>query len=177
VSDGHVPLEPAYRVRPGVPGTIAEIAGVPWVFAAYIPYLDYVWDQLFDQNMVAGRYEDGLLVKGGLRLLAEANDLTEAEAVGLIAAAKPADLVRPVEVAFMGADPAYRSYSDWARSALWANGIDPESVPPAVRRDTLVHLVETGRAVPAEDFVSSAEAATARAALARMGARRNGHRP
>jgi len=73
----------------------------------------------------------------------------------LNAGAAPAELVGRVEAALFGAAQLHRTDSDWARSALRANGLGPRQVPPESLRDVLGQPVDTGRNVPPESFVST----------------------
>jgi len=164
----NTPLEPAARVRPDARGTPVMINGAAWLFADYIPAFDRVWDELYDRNLLAGRYDETLVLMAAIRLLVEANDVTPAEAAELIAAVPAEDLVPAVEAGLIGAESDYRSYSDWVISALYANGLDPDRIPAARVRDVMEQLVATGRASPASEFISSAAASKARRGLLQL---------
>jgi hypothetical protein len=165
-NDGR-PLGHEARVRPGARGTPVEVCGAVWLFADYVPKLEPVWGRLFDQNQLAGRYDLGDLNSAAVRLLYANYDLTPGEAADLTLAAPAARLAKAVEAALFGPAEAHRTYTDWALGALYANGLDPASVPACRLRDVLDQLVATGRAVPAARWVSSAEYAAARAEAAR----------
>jgi hypothetical protein len=161
-------LEPHDRTRPRARGTPVAIIDRTWLLADYVPKPDDVWDRLFDQNALSNRYDHVTLRQAGLRLLDANYDLTPDEAVGLIRAADLDDLVTAVEAALFGPAETDNTYSDWVKVSLWSNNINPAAVPPEDRRDVLDYLVRVGRAVPASDYVSSAEAAKVRGALLGM---------
>jgi hypothetical protein len=152
-------LVPELRQRSEAPrGTPVEIAGREWRFADYIPELGPVWGRLYDQNALARHYESGDLRLGAVRLLWANYHLTPDEAVVLIRLTSSEDLVRAVEVAMLGPERVHRTYPDWVVSSFLANGLDLAATPPETRRDVLDQLVMTGRAVPPQEFISSAEA-------------------
>lgn len=163
---------PEARAKAGEPrGTPVTVAGETWVLADRIPRLGAVWDRLFDQNVLARRYDEADLRSAAVRLLWAHYDLSPDEAVALAFAAGPADLVAAAEAALLGPDRSYRGYSEWVASALWSNGLDPARVPPGHLHAVLDQLVATGRAVPAHEFVSSAAAARERDGWMRLAGR------
>ena len=64
-----------------------------------------------------------------------------------------------------------RTYSTWAASALWANGLDPATIPAKLRPHVLNQLVGTGRALSINRYVESAVAAPQLAAFRARAAR------
>lgn len=158
-------LTPDARGNPGITGTPVEIAGQTWLLADHVPAPEPVWDRLFDDNILSGQYDPEDTNSAAVRLLFVNYNLSPDEAAGLILEAPRPDLIHAVEVALFGPDQVHRTYSDWVLSSLFANGLDPRDVPPEQLRNVLFQLVATGRAVPAEVFISSAEYAVMRAAL------------
>ena len=158
---------PESAARCGDPvGTEVTLAdGRVWTLAPYIPAYGLVWDELYDGNIVFGRYQLADVLLGAARLLLEHYDLPLDFAAWLLLGADPDDLVRAIEWALFGGQKECRSYSDWAEGAFWANGIDPATVPPQIRRRVLDQLVATGRAVPHLDYTSAGKAAVKRANL------------
>ena len=152
--------------RPDLRGTDVTLAdGLAWTLADYVPALGLVWDQLYDDNVVAGQYHVADVLVAAARLLQENYDLPVDFVAWLLAGADPDALVAAVEGALFGRRAVIRGYSEWAEAALRANGIDPAAVPPPILRAVLDQLVATRRAVPAADFTSAGIAATKRAAL------------
>ena len=174
--DGHPPgggsgLEhagptPESRSRgPGVRGTPVELGGATWILADYVPALSEVWDVLHEDNVLLGKYESADVQRAAVRLLFANYELSLDEAVGLVMGVAPADLVAAVEEALFGASQPDRRWSDWVRSSLLANGLDPAKIPPESLRDVLDQLVSCGRAIPAEDFVTAVGYAKKRKSL------------
>ena len=102
-------------------------------------------------------------------LLLQANYRLEPdEAVAIILAADTKDLVEAVLASIFAhdrGDDATRTYTNWARSSLLANGIDPAKIPVADLPHVLRQLVATGRAMPRGEFIASESFARARADL------------
>lgn len=162
------PLTPDHRARGAVHGTPVEIEGQTWVFAGCVPRPEPVWDAVYDHNVLAGRYDLPVVYMAAIRLLDRNYEVSPEEAADLVVKAEVPSLVGAVEAAIFGPTPAYRGYSDWVASACWANGVDPDAVPPERMRHVLDQLVATGRAVPAAQFISSVEAAQLRADLSQL---------
>jgi hypothetical protein len=150
-------LTPASRQRfAHLTGTPILIVGQQWILADEMPDLGGVWDRLIDMNASSPTYEDTPDLQLAAVKLLEANyELSPSESVQLIRRVLPGDLVSAVERAMVGPEDEGVAYSDWARSALWINGIDPDLLPPRDRRIALGHLVCAGRAVPASKMVTS----------------------
>jgi hypothetical protein len=155
------------RRRKGRPeGTeVALSDGRMWTLAAYVPRPGRVFDDLYDANQVAGSYEVADLQLAAFHLLAANYRVTIDEGVALLLGAEPADLVRAVEAALGGDRRGYAGLSDWIGASLWANGIDPAEVPPELLRAVMTTLVASGRAIPEDQFVTSAETARKKAGL------------
>lgn len=167
--------EPEQRRRhENLDGTPVEINGQTWILADFIPELGDAWNRLYDHNIVRGQYDPKDVQLGALRLLMANYHLTLDEAVALVLAVDPAELVQPVEVAIFGVDRPYRGYSEWVESSLYINGIDPASVPASKRRDVVAYLVTAGKAIPAEQYLSSYKAAAKRQGWLDLAAR---HKP
>lgn len=148
--------DPAARKRPGaVRGTPVILGGSEWLLADFVPALGRVWDDLYDSNVLEGRYEAADVQRAAVRILWANYDLSADEAVGLVLGADPGSLVGAVEAALFGEARPHRTYSDWAISSLLANGLDPKRVPPESLRDVLDQLVISGRAVAPEEFVTT----------------------
>lgn len=147
--------DPEARKRPGARGTPVRLGGSDWLLADFVPALGQVWDDLYDSNVLEGRYEAADVQRAAVRLLWANYDLSADEAVGLALGADPGSLVGAVEAALFGESRPHRTYSDWAISSLLANGLDPKRVPPESLRDVLDQLVISGRAVAPDEFVTT----------------------
>lgn len=154
-------------LRPGVTGTPVEIAGQTWLLADW-PHFGGVWDDIYDRAVLRGECDSLSVAVAAEMLLISCHKLDLDDAVRLVRLADPEDLASAVRTALFGPEEARRTYSQWAISALLANGLNPDRVPAVCLRDVLDHLVATGRAVPADKWVSSAEAAAERAAILKL---------
>ena len=162
------PLDPETRSRDCTAGTPATLAdGAEWLLAdgGLGNDLDEARDRMFDQVILTGQVEADDVRRVALVLLLANYDLELEEAVSLVAGVGADSLARPVFEALFGPKDGPASYSDWAASALWANGIDPDAHPSRMRRLILRHLVASGRAIPSEDFCDATTAADQRSGL------------
>ncbi|MEO6809151.1 MAG: hypothetical protein ABI353_08550 [Isosphaeraceae bacterium] len=157
---------------PSLDGSPVEIDGQTWTLSAAIPELSEVWDRIYDHAVVRGSYDERDVQLAALRLLQANYRLDLDEAVQVVLSADPADLVPPVEVALFGVDRPYRGYSEWVEVSLLANGIDPAGVPPDRRRAVVEYLAAQGRAIPADEYLSSHKAAAKRKSILDFAARR-----
>ena len=157
--------ESAARCEDPVGTDVTLADGRVWYLAPYIPAYGPVWDELYDGNIVYGRYQMADVLLASSRLLLEHYDLPHDFAAWLLIGADRDDLVRAIEWALFGGKNELLGYSDWAEGSLWANGIDPATVPPRIRRRVLEQLVATGRAVPHIEFTSAGKAAAKKASL------------
>jgi hypothetical protein len=138
-----------------ITGTPVVIGEHVWLLAEAIPELSPVWDDLIDANALDGGYDPVQVVTAAYRLLAANYQVSANEGVALLREVTPADLAPAVERAIFGPDRDHITYSVWARSALLANGLDPEQIPAADRRHVLDHLVAIGRARPMSACITS----------------------
>jgi hypothetical protein len=168
------PMTPAARARPGARGELTVSArGHAWRLSDHVPRPDAVWDRLYDSNLLRGGYDPGDVRMAAYRLLAANYELTPEEGVAIVLEADgvdPGAALAAVERALFGPAETHRTYSDWVTSALAANGLAYEDVPPGRLHSVLAQLVATGRAIPAEGFISAAEAAQLRATFSRFAA-------
>lgn len=158
---------PASSARsPELVGTNVVLAdGHTWTLAGFVPRLDPVWDRVHDDNLLTSRYQQGDIFLASSRLLLAHYDLAPDVVAWLIQGADLADLVRAVEWALFGRQDELRSWSDWARAALWCNGIDPATLSAAELRAVLDQLVMSGRAVSRLDYTTAGQAAAKRKTL------------
>lgn len=161
------PLTPAARARrPALTGTPVVAGGGTWLLAEFAPEpLDPVWDRLFDDNVLRGRYDEGDLGVAGCLLLRANYWLDEGEDFDLVAIAYGKDLRIAVEMALFGPDDYCLSYREWYYGTFFANGLDPSQIPPDMRRAVIHLLIASGKARPAVDACGSARAAGMKASL------------
>jgi len=167
------------RRKPGAAGTPVRLAdGQIWLLATptfrpgqrplTAPAVDGPLDRIFDRLALG----DGVLLQdawAAAMVLLRANyDLGVdelAELLSISPGAEGAGLVGAVLDALFGPEAAERSYSDWVRATLLANGLDAIAIPADDLPNVLAMLVATRRAVPATRFVAACRAASTRAAL------------
>lgn len=147
-------------------GTPVEIDGETWIFADYPVPPFSVLDEFFDQNIIARQYEKFTVQRIAVELLqANYELLSDDEAVEIILKAKPQSLVEAVEAIIFGRTKPRKTYTDWLFSAFAANGVDPKAVHPSRWLDVANHLVECGRAIPRDQFVTAAVVVSSRERL------------
>jgi hypothetical protein len=87
--------------------------------------------------------------------------LTEEEAASLVvvegeeAGQKLADAAM-ASVFGLDVEGCGATYTEWAQSAMLANGVNPSTVPPHLVPLVLDHLTRTGRALPEVKMISTA---------------------
>lgn len=147
---------PASTARPSIAGTPVVLSdGNTWILASTVPVWGPLWDQLHDQNVLKGKYEQEHIMVGALALLIHNYKLTTEEAGALILGGDVGGMRDAIEAAMFRPNGAKWQYSDWVMSSLIANGVNPESVPDGLLPAVLDQLVRLGRAVPEHEFVAS----------------------
>lgn len=170
--------EPARR-RPGADGVPVRLAdGASWLLAIpryradggslTVPDVDGEIDRLYERSALCG--EVALVdVWSAARTLLRANyDLGDDEFDELAGVAPGRDclaLATAVIGALFGPSEPARSYCDWARASLLANGIVPATIGPGDLGHVLAILVATKRTIPASQFIDASRAAEERASL------------
>jgi hypothetical protein len=136
-----------------------------WPLAAYVPCLGPVWDRIYDDNLMRGAYEPEDIRLAASHLLQENFDLAPEAVALLIVGADLAPLVMAIEHALFGPERVHQTWSDWVLGSLYANGIDPATVPASRLRVVLDFLVDCRRTIPPQKFISSVEAGARFAAI------------
>lgn len=166
------PLTPEDRRRgefsPGAEVVLA--GGAIWALPGAIQahFFDEVRDRLFDEQTLTRKVAMADIFEAAYLLLEIAYDLDSEEIVSLLGEADHGALAEAVMAVLFGAVNNHRTYGDWVRSALLANGLIPDSIPARDLPHVLRHLVRTGRAETSESFISSMEAAGRRHKLLQM---------
>jgi hypothetical protein len=152
----------------GVPAVLAD--GRTWVLAhgGLKPALLALADEIYDDVTISQTFRVGAVIQAAWVLLLANYDLRDEELRTLLAGAETSTLSAAVLESLFGPERPRRTYTSWALSALYANGIEPSSVPPHLFPEVLHQLVRTGRAVPQGDYIDSASAMAQRAALLSM---------
>ena len=169
----------ASRRKPGADGIPVRLAdGSSWLLAVpryradggslTVPDVDGEIDRLFERSALCG--EVALVdVWSAARTLLLANyDLTDGEfdeLAGFTPGRRCLAFATTVIEALFGPSEATRSYSDWARASLLANGIVPATIRPGDLANVLAILVATRRTIPASQFIDASRAAEERASL------------
>jgi hypothetical protein len=161
-------LSPAARAkgRPiGVDVVLGD--GQTWTVARCGLFLDMtaIRDDLYDLMMIKSSAVASNVLGALWFGLAVNYDLSNDEIRGLLGSTDPGAVVAQAwEVAvpiFLGP----RTFTAWARSALFANAIRPSEVPEADLPYVLDQLVRTGRAVPHDEYTDAGVAAAKRSGL------------
>lgn len=149
----------------GVPLAMAD--GRTWVLAhgALAPTLLPEIDKIFDQQIITGTIPLGPALQVVGRLLVANYELTNEEIVRLLDGVADEAVVQAACEALFGPPVPRRTWSTWALSSLYANNIEPSTVPPWLLRDVLHQLVQTGRAMGQSAYIDSCAAVKARADL------------
>ena len=171
-----IPLSESSRRRSNIDGIPLRLAdGAEWLLA--VPHLDSLGVAFSSPNVDSeiDRIFEGAALRGEVSfidawsaartLLAANYFFTDHEFVDLIYGCVPEAVVASVVEALFGPSQVTRSYCDWARASLLANGIRPGTLCPIALRNVLTILAATGRTVSAARFIDASRAAEEQAAL------------
>ena len=129
------------------------------------PNVDAEIDRIFEGAAMRGEVSFVDVWSAARALLGANYFLSDDEFVDLIYGVDAETLVSSVVESLFGPLQPVRSYCDWARASLVANGISAGTLGPSGLRNILTILVETGRTVPASRFIDASRAAEEQAAL------------
>lgn len=167
------------RRRPRATGTPVRLAdGSIWLLAMptfrpgrehlTAPAIDEAVDRIFDRLALG----QGVLLRDAWEVamaLLRANYVLDPEELADLLSVAPGvearALVDAVLDALFGPEVAGRSYTDWVRASLLANGLDGGEISAADLPNVLAVLIATQRTVPVARFVDACRAADARSAL------------
>jgi hypothetical protein len=162
---------PKSRARhAGIVGVPLEVAGQTWLLAhgGLRLAMREGRDSLFDDWIYSSQVDVFDCRALAFRLLRINYDLAEAEGFDLVLSADPSALANAVVRAAIPLVAPRKTFTDWAEGALWANGVDPDKVPPHALPHVLAQLIATGRAISFDDYIDSAVGAAKRAAFLGM---------
>jgi hypothetical protein len=160
----------------GLPVRLAD--GKPWLLAVprylangeslTLPNVDESIDCLFEQSVLSGEVSIANIAEAA-RILLLANYNLDDEEFGELASLAPGEESRAfaatVLEALFGPPQAARSYSDWVRASLLANGVVSSAIRPGDLSNVLSILVATKRTIPAPQFIDASRDAEEQASL------------
>lgn len=162
--------DPASSARDAqIPGRTIRSGGHRWTLAALglARSITAARDSLHDDIAISQDVAIRDVQECAYAMILANYDLAAIEIATIIAGADRAELIAAVRhnahIHDYADDEA--TYTQWARSALIANGIDPARLARDDSAHVLRQLVATGRAMPLEDFTGAAAFAQARANL------------
>jgi hypothetical protein len=132
------------------------------------PDVDESIDRLFEQSVLSGEVSLVDIAEVARTLLLANYDLSDEEFAELASFAPSEEsraFAAAVLEALFGPPQAVRSYSDWVRASLLANGVASSAIQPSDLANVLSILVATKRTVPAAQFIDASRAAEEQASL------------
>jgi hypothetical protein len=177
-SKTHEPVE-SDRRKPGANGVPVALAdGQTWLLASPVyragadsltePPLDSVIDRVFESTLVSGSVSVCDLWEAARALLRANYDLSDDEIAGLLGVSPGRDCTALADVvleAVFGSDLRGKTYTDWVRASLFANGLSPAQIPARDIVNTLAILAATNRTVPLSKFADACRLLDERARL------------
>jgi hypothetical protein len=161
-------LCPEVRAKDGAGGRPVVLGdGATWLLAdgGLFGILDELRDRMYDDSTLKDTVSVPDVQRAAMIMLLANYELDEDEAASLVVRAEHQPLADAVLASLFGQSGGGMTYTMWARSAMLANGIDPESIPAGLHSLVLNHLVWSGRAIPAGKLIDSAIAAPRLAAI------------
>ena len=169
ISNPSPKLNEADRRDPGAVGTPIRLAdGGQWLLARPVfsagrdsltrPRVDSIVDRLFEDVSAAETVALQDVFQIASHLLRENYDLDDAELAELLtfdSGQECRDFVDSVVEAIFGSEEDARTYTDWVRASLLANGLQTLEIPAGDLPNVLTILVATNRTVPAVEFIDS----------------------
>jgi hypothetical protein len=170
------------RRKPGARGRLVKLAdGGPWLLAEPSfrptpagltqPDVDPEIER-FHEQIILGDDVSLVDVLAVARTLLLVNyNLTDDEVADLLeveGGPEAESLARAVLESLFGPDDRVRSYVDWVRASLLANGLALSEIPASAINDVLTILMATNRTVPPSQFIDACRAARDRDSLERL---------
>ena len=167
------------RRKPGALGTPVTLAdGQQWMMAnpTYCPRpegltqppVDRPLDAIFECSVLNTNLPFSGFCDVARRLLAANYELTEDELSQLLSVPPGAEsraLAEDVLNALFGADRGEKTYTNWVRASLLANGLSDSGIPAQDLVHVLTILVATNRTIPLSAFADACRLADTRARL------------
>lgn len=121
-------------------------------------------DGLYDEIEISGKVAPKDIRAIAWMAITANYALTPEQTIAILEAVDARELMEAVvSTAFVHESPDHtRTYTNWARSALIANGLDPATVSKDDMPHVLHQLVATGRAIAHQEFTAAAEHANVR---------------
>lgn len=148
------PLTPQARLRRALPGRTIRLAEATWSipYAVYARAYDQIRDRMYESIAGRGTVARADIVICAHSLLCLQYDLSEEEVHALLGPVDPTDLTEAVLACLMGEDDPLRSYSNWVRTSLIINNLDPDKIHPTELPVVMFQLEALGRIVPLQSF-------------------------
>ena len=151
------PTNPKERARDNITGLGITCQGHEWLlpYAQTAKALDTTRDRMYQAIMTIHKVSLRDVWSTAWVLLNWNYRLTPKESSALVYAFNQTELIDAVILTTIGTDTRFEvGYSQWLRSALYANGLDPEKVPGEYLGEVIQHLLSTNRIAPASEMVS-----------------------
>lgn len=157
------------RRKPGVDGIPVLLAdGRRWLLATPIfrprlaglttPSVDEPLDRIFEGEVLGEGFDLSDLWQVARQLLTANYELTDDELSGLVSTTSGAEsrtLATGIVQALFGVAHEGRSYTDWVRASLLANGLGCIDIPAHDLTNVLAVLVATNRTIPLPSFADA----------------------
>jgi hypothetical protein len=167
------------RRRTDVTGVTAVLAdGRPWLLASPVysarqgsltePPVDEAVDRIFESTLLNGNMSVCDVLEVARALLRANYELSDDEVARLLSVSPGDDcraLAGAVLDAIFGPETAAKTFTDWVRASLLANGLTTAEIPARDVVNTLAVLVATNRTVPLSRFADACRRLDERARL------------
>ena len=162
-------MTPEARAKEGARGYPIKIGEAEWLLpdALCAHSLDDLRDRMFDSSARTHTIQKHDVRIAGMVLLQFNYDLSMGEAADLVQSVEIKELADAVWAALIApqTNDKNRTYSEWIRASLAANGLKPKEIAPELVAGVLEILVATGRTMPAAEFSTIAKYAAQRTAI------------
>jgi hypothetical protein len=122
-------------------------------------------DEIFDEAVYRQRITAAQAINSAFVLLSYNYNLAASSAALIVQNADPNELAKAVYNAYFQHASDKISYTEWARTGLIANNIDPDNLDPGIISTVLDHLELTNRIAPKHKLTHSGLARSYRESL------------
>jgi hypothetical protein len=167
-ADAPTPQSRAKGEPDGIPVVFGD--GQTWMIPRFglAKGLTSMRDEVFESLLIKRSISHADVRAAAYYGLAVNYDLSDTEIREIIQATDPGTIAEVICESLIPLEPARRTFTAWARSALLANGLMPSEVPAEDLPHVLDQLVRTGRAVKLADYTDVGRGVAARANLIDM---------
>lgn len=159
------------KLADGQPWILAEPSFRPSLSGLTTPNVDHEIDRFHEQVVLGNDVYLSDILSVARRLLICNYELTNDEVAILLEVAEGTEaesLAKAVLESVFGPDQRSRTYTDWVRASLLANGLTQSEIPAAAVNDVLSILIATNRTMSPSHFVDVCRAASDRDSLERL---------